>query len=147
MSRLEYRLFDHSQEFPLLYFYDDIESAEIAARFACDYFVKDKVTYEKTSCAASELAYIIYIKRAEDQGWQEDSVLSKQNGLRLELRQYQDNAEYYPIVHTFQYGANIDILLQLQSDFVYWLGQEWQKSSVELDEDRKVYVYYAQLTV
>lgn len=143
MARLEYRLCNETEGFPVLYYYDGIEQTEIAARLACDYFVKGTVTYEKTSGAVEADRYVIYVKKA---AIEEESLPQPHNHggkLRLELRQYIENSNYYPVITTLNMKSNLEVLLYLQSDFVYWLGQEWQKSSTEIDEDRKVYIFYA----
>ncbi|MBP1765863.1 MAG: hypothetical protein H6Q65_2921 [Firmicutes bacterium] len=144
MARLEYRQMDENQTFPLLYYYEDIDLTEIAARFACDYFVKAGVTYEKTSCASQPPLYTIYVQQAEQQDWLDSGPsIRSGKGLRLELRQFLDNTAYFPEIHVFEISNNRELLLLLQSDYLYWLGQEWQKTSAEIDEDRQVYVYYA----
>lgn len=142
MARLEYRLVDDTGQFPVIYYYDDIEKTEIAARFACDYFIKSGITYEKTSAAVETDCYVIYVKKA-DVPDDLPQPANNNNKLQLELRQYMDNSSYYPIVTTLYMKNNLDVLLYLQSDYVYWLGQEWQKTSAEIDEDRKTYILYA----
>ncbi|HWR42077.1 hypothetical protein [Sporomusa sp.] len=143
MARLEYRLFDEIEGFPVLYYYDGIEQTEIAARLACDYFVKEAVTYEKTSGAVEADRYVIYVKKAVVQDESLPQPPNNGGKLRLELRQYVENSSYYPVITTLDMKSNLEMLLYLQSDFVYWLGQEWQKTSAEIDEDRKVYIFYA----
>lgn len=144
MARLEYRLLDEIKNFPLRYYYDNMGATEIAIRFACDYFIKDGVSYEKTSCAAEPPVYKIYVQEAQQQDWLENYSSTKtSNRLRVELRQYVENTAYFPLIHVFEMANNAELLLFLQSDYVYWLGQEWQKSSAEIDEDSKIYVYYA----
>jgi len=144
MATLEYRQMDENQTFPLLYYYENIDITEIATRFACDYFVKDEVTYEKTSCASQPPLYTIYVQKAEQQEWLDSGPsLRSGKGLKLELRQFLQNAAYFPEIHIFEVDSNRELLLLLQSDYLYWLGQEWQKTSTEIDEDRKTYVYYA----
>ncbi|MEF3305276.1 hypothetical protein [Paenibacillus sp. GYB003] len=145
MARLEYRLFDEERGFPLLYYYDFIDKDEVSLRFACDYLVKDRVVYEKTSCAIEPRAYVIYVKTAED----EQALASGtelpgyRGGIRIELRHFREEAAQYPVVHVFQFRDDDDALLHLQSDYLQWNGVEWEKTSAEVDEDRKVYVYYA----
>lgn len=143
MAKLEYRLLSEVEGYPILYYYENIDYSEIAARLACDYFVKDAVTYEKTSGAREITTYIIYVKKAEVQDNSLPQPPNTSNILRLELRQFLENSSYYPEVAVFEPKNNLDALLYLQSDFLYWLGQEWQKTSAELDEDRKVYIVYA----
>ncbi len=144
MARLEYRLVDTEQAFPLLYYYDDIHITEIAARFACDYFVKAGITYEKTSCASLPPTYTVYVKKTDQQDWMDNPPYMKSGeGLKLELRQFLEHSSYFPEIHVFEIKQNVELLLLLQSDYLYWLGQEWEKTSTEIDEDRKRYVYYA----
>jgi len=69
--------------------------SEIAARLACDYFVKDAVTYEKTSSAREFTTYVIYVKRAEVRDNSLPQPPNTSNTLRLELRQFLDNSSYY----------------------------------------------------
>lgn len=146
MPRLEYRLLDTDDNYPLLYYYENMDHTEIATRLACDYFVKDSVTYEKTSGAKGIDAYIIYLQKTEEQNNSLPQPRIISNKLCLELRQFIENSSYYPEVAVFELKDNLDALLYLQSDFHYWLGQEWQKTSAELDEDRKVYIIYASPT-
>lgn len=146
MPRLEYRLLDEGKGYPVLYNYDMIDKDEISLRFACDYFVKERVVYEKKSCALELPTYIIYVARALDEHVVDPGVLASPRwaGIRLEVREYRDNTEHYPVIHTFDFRDDDDALLHLQSDFLYLYGREWQKTSTEVDEDRKVYVFYAQ---
>lgn len=143
MARLEYRLLEEANNYPLLYYYADIDRTEIAARLACDYFVKDAVTYEKTSGAMDINTYVIYVQKAEIQDNISATPPGKNSKLRLELRQFIENSSYYPEIAVFEPKDNLEALLYLQCDFHYWLGQEWRKTSAELDEDRKVYIIYA----
>ncbi|HBS57774.1 MAG TPA: hypothetical protein DEA44_00735 [Firmicutes bacterium] len=146
MPRLEYRQLNEAQGHPVLYVYDDIDAGEIAARFACDYFVKDRLVYEKTSCAIEMEAYVIYVLHdgeAEvfDTGNKDYAAIPR---VRMELRQYAETAAFYPVRHVFEFNTNLEAALNLQGDFLWWMGKEWRKSSTEIDEDRKVYVYYAE---
>ncbi|PYI52628.1 hypothetical protein [Paenibacillus flagellatus] len=146
MARLEYRLLDESRGFPLLYYYDFIDKDEVSLRFACDYLVKDRIVYEKTSCAIEPRTYVIYVKVAEE----EDALAGgtelpgRWGGIRIELREYKEGASHYPVVRVLQFQDDDDALLHLQSDYLMLDGVEWAKTSAEVDEDRKVYVYYAQ---
>ena len=50
-----------------------------------------------------------------------------------------------PVLALFE-GAGVDLILHLAGDYFYWLGDEWLKTQTVLDEDRRVYVYYAKKT-
>lgn len=145
MPRLEYRLFDEQRGFPLLVEYNFIDKDEVSLRFACDYFVKDGVVYEKTSCAIEPRTYVIYVTVAEGEqaSANRTDMPDLRGGIRIELREYSESASYYPVVHLFRFQDDDDALLYLQSDYLEWNGVEWAKTSAEVDEDRKVYVYYA----
>lgn len=145
MSILEYRLFNELQEFPVLYSYETIDPLEIALRFTCDYFIKNKTVYQKTSCAVEQDCYVIYVQSlgADTEDAALPVINTNSRAVSLQLRHYQAESSEHPLIHTFQFHDPITALLQLQSDFLYWLGQEWEKTSSEIDEDRKCYIYYA----
>lgn len=144
MNRLEYRLLDAIEQYPVLYCYQDIDETEIAARFVCDYFVKDTVLYERQSCATELLTWVIYVKKVEEEVlcYASNSQAARKN-IRIEVRHFSEEAEEYPLLFTYEVKSNKEALLYLQSDFFRWSGAEWEKTSAELDEDRLVYVIYA----
>lgn len=147
MARLEYRLLDETRGFPVLYYYESIDPDEVALRFACDYFIKGQVVYEKTSCAVETGCYVIYVQSAEDEYVVDPHIEENSypwKGIRLEVREYKEDTEFYPLVHTYEFPDENTVLLHLQSDYLYLFGREWGKTSTEIDENRKVYVYYAQ---
>lgn len=145
MARLEYRLFDQANEFPVLYFYENIPKNEVLMRFTCDYFVKEMTVYEKTSCAVEADAHVIYVRVADDEhAGLNESLQSMRQGIVMEVREFSEEASRYPVVHVYQFTDGHDALLHLYSNFLYLNGEEWEKTSAEVDEDRKVYVIYAQ---
>ncbi|MBA4495345.1 hypothetical protein ACFO25_01025 [Paenactinomyces guangxiensis] len=146
MARLEYRLLDEANGFPLLYTYENISKEEIALRFACDYFVKDHKVFEKTSCAVESLTHIIYVVRNYEEKVTEPGIrfAPQWKGIRMEVRHLQEETNQYPIIHTYHFHQYQDALLYLMSHFLYFDGKEWEKTSTEVDENRKVYVCYAQ---
>ncbi|WP_248926424.1 hypothetical protein [Paenibacillus hamazuiensis] len=149
MAKLEYRLFEGGDAFPLLYYYEQIAEEEIAVRFVCDYFVKDKTVYEKTSAAAETDCFVIYVKKAEDEYALEEAPGGPANGVCIELREYREpeelhaRADGYRLVSRYEFPDNRAALLHMMSDYLYADGIEWSKTSAEIDEDRKVYVIYA----
>jgi hypothetical protein len=148
MARLEYRLLDEANGYPVLYYYDHIDKDEITLRFACDYFVKGHLVYEKTSCAVEADRYVIYVQRSREEQAIDftHTAAARWGSIRMELREYRDGTHDYPLVHTYYFKDDDDAVLHLLSDFLYWKGCEWEKTSTEVDEDRQVYVYYARLT-
>lgn len=146
VARLEYRLSDPAAGSPLLYVYNRIDKDEISMRFACDYFVKDGVVYEKLSAALQRGLYVVYVRSATEENAavpDGSGAIALGGGIRIEFREYREDAETYPLLHTFRYADDDDALLLLQSDAIEWSGTFWNRSSTEVDEDRGVYVYYA----
>jgi len=145
MARMEYRLLDEARGYPVLFYYDNVNKDEVSLRFACDYLVKGHVVYEKTSCAIENGTYVIYVKRSTEEQAVDyaEAVSARWGSIQIEMREYQENARVYPLVHTFYFKDDDDALLHLQSDYLYVNGREWEKTSAEVDEDRQVYVYYA----
>ncbi|GAA4871205.1 hypothetical protein GCM10023310_58460 [Paenibacillus vulneris] len=144
MARLEYRLYEEGGDFPLLYYYDHIERDETALRFACDYLVKEGTVYEKTSCAIEDLCYVIYVKPSEDEqvkSWAKPQ--SPAPGFSMELREFKELATDYRLVHTYYFEDSLDVMLYMTANYLYVDGQEWYRTSVEIDEDRSTFVYYA----
>lgn len=147
LPKLEYRLLDELNHFPLVSSYHDISKAEISLRFCCDYFVKGRKVYQKTSCAIDH-CYVIYVVEDPEEEVIDTSLVFLPDwiGIRVEVRQY-DEVQYHSTVvsikhfHEFQ-----DALLFLMSQFIDLGGHEWEKVSTEVDENRKVYVYYAKPT-
>jgi hypothetical protein len=148
MARLEYRLFDEAQEFPVIYYYDQIDKLEILMRFHCLYFVKEGAVYEQTSSAVEGGTYVIYVQPSQEESdpWSGVQAVTTWPGIRVELREYQDGAKVHLLQHAFDYPQVEDALLHVASDYFNWNEREWQKMSAEVDEDRHVYVYYAQPT-
>lgn len=143
MARLEYRLLDDQGRYPVLYYYQNIDETEIAARFVCDYFIKEAVVYERQSCAAEPLTYVIYVKKSLELSVAANCIEQGRKNIRIEIRQFKAEAEEYPLLFTYEVKQNKEAILYLQSDYFIWSGQEWQKTSAELDEDRLAYVIYA----
>lgn len=145
MARLEYRLLDEDQGYPVLYYYDNIDTGEIAARFACDKFIKGGAVYDKTSCAIDPLCYVLYVQESGKAQPSAAADPSPAGGrVRIEVRQDGESPSPGLIIETFEFDDSIDVVLHLQCDYLYWLGEEWLRTMTVLDEDRKVYVCYAQ---
>lgn len=147
MPTLEYRLLDELNHFPLVSLYPDISKAEIALRFCCDYFVKGHKVYQKTSCAIDDTYVIYVVEDPEEQVLNPGLVfLPDWIGVRVEVRHYHEEGCDYPVVLKKHFHNDQDALLFLMSQFIELDGHEWEKASTEIDENRKVYVYYAQPT-
>ncbi len=144
MARLVYRLADEQRGHPQLYHYSRITKDEIMLRFACDYYVKDGVVYEKSYCRTEPDGYVIYVEEAvEESAAQPEAASSSWRGIRVELRQYEEHASFSPLIRIFDYSEEETVLLLLLSDVCTVNGTVWEKVSTEIDEDRKLYVYYA----
>jgi hypothetical protein len=146
LANLEYRLFDQAGEFPVLYTYAPIDSGEIAARFACDKFIKDGKVYAKTSTASEPLTYVIYVREDGPAAPSAAASPPLRPGVRVEIRQDGDSGTPGLLIEGREFADAVDLVLCLTSDYFYWLGDEWLKTMTILDEDRRVYLYYAKKT-
>lgn len=131
-----------------LYFYEHIDKDEISLRYDCDFFVKDGVVYEKVSTEEYGKHYVIYVKRADDEEADTfksnfDSFAAFKKGYQFEVRHFKEGIENYPLVTLMNIYDDDDLTLKLKSDYINVNGETWEKTSTEIDEDRKTFVYYA----
>ena len=106
---------------------------------------KTGAVHEKTSCAIEPLTYIIYIRQAGSAGAAAVGEANPAGGkVRIEFRQDGESLSPGLIIQTLDFFDGMDVVLHLTADYFYWMGEEWLKTMTVLDEDRKVYVCYAQ---
>ncbi|WP_425804044.1 hypothetical protein [Desulfitobacterium sp. Sab5] len=147
MAQLEYRLLDEEKGFPALFAYESIPKEEVIARCLCDYFVKEGIVYERTSAANEEFLQVIYVKPIEDKPNRSTPGQTSGMGyILLELREYIDEAESYPVLKTLEFGNLQDLLLYAVSEYINFQDLEWEKTSFEIDEDRQVFSLYMKKT-
>ncbi|AHF06223.1 hypothetical protein [Desulfitobacterium metallireducens] len=148
MAQLEYRLLDEENGFPALYGYEQIQKEEIIARCLCDYFIKEGIVYELTSSAKEESLQVIYVKKVEDKPHPQTPGQIKGMGfILLELREFQEEADSYPIMKTLEFGNMQDLLLYAVSLYINFQDSEWEKTSFEIDEDREIFCLYLKQSV
>ncbi|EGW39536.1 hypothetical protein [Desulfosporosinus sp. OT] len=148
MAKLEYRLFDMENGYPALYHYESIPKDEIVIRFLCDYFIKDGIVYEKTSNAIEPPLHIIYVKKATDEipiPVDHRSTVG-QGFIMMEIREYREDAQEYPIIQNLELSSLTDLAIIGQCNYLTLEGVEWEQTSLEVDEDRRTYVLYAEKT-
>jgi hypothetical protein len=142
--KLEYRLLSGEDDERSLFIYDYIHLEEIAARQWCDYLVKDAVVYAKEKSRMDSDRTVIYVSEADDEhALPIDRIGSGYSGLGIELREFSEEAAEYPVIDTIRVYNHLEALLRLQADTLVHQGVPWLRSSCEIDEDRKMYVYYA----
>ena len=148
MPRFEYRLNDAAKDYPVLYYYEDINETEIAMRLVCDYFVKDGKTWMKTLSAAELSQYVVYVEEAgSDSAESSNSTQPVMPGwIAVEVREYREGAQNYPLIHQFSLPGQVQALSYMVSDTLVLFEQEWEKTSTEIDEDRQAYIYYCRKT-
>ncbi|PTM56678.1 hypothetical protein [Desmospora activa] len=146
MATLEYRLDEPERDHPVLLTYEDIDEDEISTRFICDYLVTEDRVYERTVTASGDRGFIIFVRLADDeQVWDPDGIPHPTwTGIRLEIRQFSEDAAYYPVLETLHCQTQTELRLYLQGEILYRGGKEWRKTSAEVDENRKVFVLYVE---
>lgn len=144
MPRFEYRLNDAAREYPVLYFYESMDDLEIAMRFTCDYFVKEGKTWLKTASAVETSQFVMYVETVNEDAAEMGNVTKPAliGGIAVEVREYREGAAEYPLIHQFGFNSQTQALAYLLADTMMLFGQEWEKTSTEIDEDRQAYVYY-----
>ena len=148
MPRFEYRLNDAAQNYPVVYYYEAMDDIEAAMRFICDYFVKDGKTYLKTGSAVEPPLFVMYVDEVPDDAGEDGNVknLAIPGAIAVEVREYQEGAVTYPLIHQFGFTSQVQAFTHLLADTMLLFGQAWEKTSTEIDEDRQAYVYYCQKT-
>ena len=148
MPRFEYRLNDAAQDYPILYFYENMDEVEAAMRFSCDYFVKDGKTWLKNASAVSGMEYVMYMEEVPTDSAESGNRAQKAlpSGIAVEVREYREGALDYPLIHQFAFNSQLQALAHLLADTLMLFGQEWEKTSTEVDEDRQAYIYYCRKT-
>ena len=148
MPRFEYRLNDAAQDYPILYFYENMDEVEAAMRFVCDYFVKDGKTWLKNAAAVSGMDYVMYMEEVPTDSAEAGNGAQKAlpSGIAVEVREYREGALDYPLIHQFAFNSQVQALAHLLADTLMLFGQEWEKTSTEVDEDRQAYIYYCRKT-
>ncbi|HBI03046.1 MAG TPA: hypothetical protein DDY49_03330 [Paenibacillaceae bacterium] len=143
MARLEYRLWDQSGEESILYYYSYMKYTEIAARMACDYFVKEGRVYEKDSTFWENGLYIIYVHpEVDEQNQYGEPVYSTKREVVLEIREFKECTNQYPLIQVYPLNNMDEMAAFLQGDRYYVGGIQWEKTSAETDEDRGAFVLY-----
>ena len=148
MPRFEYRLNDAAQDYPLIFYYENMDEVEAAMRFVCDYFVKDGKTWLKNASAVSGLEYVMYMEEVPTDSAEAGNRAQKAlpSGIAVEVREYREGALDYPLIHQFAFNSQLQALAHLLADTLMLFGQEWEKTSTEVDEDRQAYIYYCRKT-
>ena len=148
MPGFEYRLNDATQDYPLLYFYESMDEVEVAMRFVCDYFVKDGKIWLKNASAVAGTQFVMYMEEVPTDSAEAGNSAQKalSAGIAVEVREYREGAVDYPLIHQFSFNSQLQALAYLLADTVMLFGQEWEKTSTEVDEDRQAYVYYCRKT-
>ena len=148
MPRFEYRLNNEAEDYPILYFYENMDEVEAAMRFVCDYFVKEGRTWLKTASAIETAQYVMYLEETPaDTAEAGNATQPVMPGwIAVEVREYREGVSEYPLIHQFGCPSQVQALAHLIADTMILFGQEWEKTSTEIDEDRQAYIYYCRKT-
>ncbi|MFD0676037.1 MULTISPECIES: hypothetical protein [unclassified Paenibacillus] len=144
MARLEYRL--HHDPLEVICHYDSIPLEELLIRNVSDWLIRGGTIYEKQRTEKQENLHLIYVTPSDQVTEQMEPSIDNGEELVVEIRQFAEELTDYPILHLQHYDSLLDVLLLLQTETITLNGQKWDKSSFEIDEDRKMFVYYARST-
>ncbi|MCA1029444.1 hypothetical protein LCL95_00200 [Bacillus timonensis] len=147
MMKLEIRNYD-KYGYPALWHYDYLQTSELVGRMSCEYLVRDGLTYQVVANATEpNNLFVLYVKEiGREHAFSEESSFTS---IGFEIRELKGRFEA-PIVRKEEFLAHDAVLGYLHSDFVYVERDgkqlEMKLDSLELDEDRKCYVYYGEFT-
>ena len=140
MVRVEYRC---AKTDTLLFACDGLDEPLAAVRLCCHYFVKHGRVYEVKWREQDGTAYVFYVEeRPDEKAGVYPPPLSLSGGFGLEVRAFDEARDTYPLLTYAEFSAAEPLLLQLLADVVEIGGVYWEKSSIELDEDRQTLVLY-----
>lgn len=144
--RLEYRLDDKYRQYPALWNYLHISTAEAVARMSCEFFVKEGETYEVTATATDpDGTLVLYVQKEQ---FPKDSMEPIYSHIGLEIREIALAGT--SLIEKREIWEHEEVLTILHSDVIYVQRNgkfmEFALDSREIDEDRKCYVYYGKFT-
>ncbi|WP_335871898.1 hypothetical protein [Bacillus sp. 2205SS5-2] len=139
---LEYRLMKSHENFEPLYHYEQIELEQILARRECEFFIKEGITYQQISSAIEDDITIIYVKKYEEDPFEN---VGTEEGIFLEYREL-NNRKDHPLIKKEVHSWHLEILHVIGTVYHYLENMEWERDSAEIDEDRRTYVLYMKPT-
>lgn len=141
MARLEYRLLHNPAE--MICHYDPISIDELLVRNDSDWFIRGGTIYERHRTEEEDGLHLIYVIPTDTSIEQSEPEIVQEAGFVVEIRQFANDATDYPLLHVKHCSSLLEVLLLLQTETIKLNGRKWSKTSFELDEDRKMFVYYA----
>jgi hypothetical protein len=134
---LEYRLENETT----LYHYTHLSDQEIEIRRLCEFWIKDNRVYMVRDYYSEPGLEVIYV--AVDNQEQAYADARKPDGIVVELREFKgEEAIFHPVVHQYRFGHMEEALRLVKQDSLFFDKKVYDKSCLEMDEDRGVLVYY-----
>ncbi|PLT30168.1 hypothetical protein [Peribacillus deserti] len=151
MENLEYRLNDSFDGYPALFQYKNLDTAELACRMSCEYYIKAGQVYRVVSSAVEPYENcILYVEKEGSNIPFPDERMYK--GITLEIREF-ISRDSSPLIEVLEFKYHAQALKYLQSDFIYTKDcgkqdtfHELELMYTEIDEDRGNYVFYGKRT-
>ncbi|WP_078434778.1 hypothetical protein [Metabacillus halosaccharovorans] len=137
--KLEYRLNDERNHYPAIYHYSFSDPYEIFCRRLCDFFIKEKKVYKRTSSSLEDEYYVIYVEEETDEYIFEQA--ESYTHVSLEVREYNEYS-VSPLIFTYDLYSHEEALSLIGNDYLWIEEEEYEKISAEIDEDRSTYVLY-----
>lgn len=143
IHKLEYRLNDEKNGYPLLYIIHEIDKPQLFVRKNCEYFVLEGRIYEAISTAIEMDCFVIYVEPVIDEFPYPDAPTKRPLG--IEVRLFVENGERHEI-HFIDCFDHEDVMCHLDNTYFYFNKKEYERTSSEIDQDRRIYVLYVQPT-
>lgn len=143
MAHLEYRLDEAKENYPALYHYQDIPVEELTLRLLCDFYIKQNQVYQHTWSMVEEEVYVIYVTRFANENLNTTlSSPSLDGSIVLEIREFSQGQTEYPLLETKEFSLIQELSPYVLAAYRTLHGEVWETSSLEVDEDRRIYVLY-----
>ena len=97
------------------------------------------MTYKQLSSAIEDDLFVIYVEKYEEDPIEESVFFHE--GILLEIREL-NVIKDHPLIKSEKMVHHLEVLSKIGSIYTYYNGQEWERDSAEINEDRKVYILY-----
>lgn len=140
---LEYRLADSERNYPSIYHVSDIDSMEIFCRRNCEYFTLNGKVYENVGSAMEPTKYVIYLQEVSNEKPNPKAPILRKLG--VEVRLFSEDGVYRELDFLDCYTHQM-VLGYLDNTYIYLGKTEYERTSAELDQDRRTFVMYVKPT-
>lgn len=139
LKKIEYRLNEPRNNYPAIYYMENVSPLEIFCRRNTDYFILANKVYEQISTLLEEDCVVVYVEENYDETPFEKEIIQMQLGIELRLF---NEKEGHPLIDFVVCQNHEEILSYLHTTYLILHGDEYEVISNETDQDRKTFAVY-----